>query len=112
MELTTPDSRGLPALSVDWKRVSLRRLRAWLRFPASKRGEALEPVSAADQTESIHQLGEFGVLNSFRQDGRHVFEITALKGRQCLRRSQMTVQPISLLGSGDFWLGGSTFRIQ
>jgi len=85
MELTTLDSRGLPALSVDWKRVSLRRLRAWLRFPASKRGEALEPISAADQTENIKNwLGEFGVLNSVRQNGRQVFEITALEGRQCL----------------------------
>jgi hypothetical protein len=49
-----------------------------LRFPASKRGEALEPVSAADQTESIqNRLGECCVLNSFRQDGGHIFEITA-----------------------------------
>jgi hypothetical protein len=53
-----------------------------LRLPASKRGEALEPVSAADQTESIqNRLGEFGVLNSVRQNGRQVFEITALEGR-------------------------------
>jgi len=87
------------ASSVDRKRVSLRRLRALLRFPASNRGEALEPISAADQTESIqNELGEFCALNTFRQDGGHVFEITALEGRQCLRRSQMTVQPISLLG--------------
>jgi hypothetical protein len=47
-----------------------------LRFPASNRGEALEPVSAADQTESIqNRLGEFGVLNSFRQDGRHALKL-------------------------------------
>jgi hypothetical protein len=70
-----------------------------LRFPASKRGEALEPVSAADQTESIqNRLGEFCALNTFRQDGRHAFEITTLEGRLCLRRSQMIVQPISILG--------------